>query len=384
MASLILADGTVFTGESFGAPIDADGEVVFNTGMAGYPESLTDPSYEGQILVFTYPLIGNYGVPTEEKNAYGFADHLESERIHVCGVIMEQGSEHFSHQAAASSLRRWLEHHKIPAISGVDTRALTKKLREHGVMLGRITQKAVSGTQKAEIEDPNLKNLVAEVSCKELVTYEPQPSPSDAGLRPAGKENSIGKSVVVFDCGIKNNILRSFLKRGVTVHRVPWNYDLASSPLHYDGVFISNGPGDPKKCDATIRQIRWSLEKKLPTFGICLGNQLLALAIGGDTFKLKYGHRGVNQPCVEWELGKSGTWEIGKRCIITSQNHGFAVKPDQLPAGWKIWFTNANDGTVEGIRHESGQFFSVQFHPEATPGPEDANYLFDEFVKVLG
>ncbi|OGJ83068.1 carbamoyl phosphate synthase small subunit, partial [Candidatus Peribacteria bacterium RIFOXYC1_FULL_58_8] len=367
MSQLILQDGSTFKGESFGAPVDTDGEVVFNTGMAGYVESLTDPSYEGQILVFTYPLIGNYGVPTEEKNEYGFALNLESERIHVRGVIMAQGSEDFSHQAAASSLRRWLEHHKIPAITGVDTRALTKKLREHGVMLGRIVQGEELGIKNKElsttIEDPNERNLVAEVSCKEPLTYEPQ-------------ENATGKSVIVFDCGIKNNILRSFLRRGITVHRVPWNYDLASSPLTFDGVFISNGPGDPKKCDATIRQIQWSIAKNLPTFGICLGNQLMALAIGGDTFKLKYGHRGVNQPCVEWELGNSGNWEPGKRCIITSQNHGFAVKPDALPAGWHIWFTNANDGTVEGIAHESGRFFSVQFHPEATPGPEDANYLF--------
>ncbi|MDD5102933.1 MAG: glutamine-hydrolyzing carbamoyl-phosphate synthase small subunit [Candidatus Peribacteraceae bacterium] len=372
MATLVLADGTTFEGESFGFAGESDGEVVFNTGMAGYPESLTDPSYEGQILVFTYPLIGNYGVPTEEKNAYGFAKNLESERIHVRGVVMAQGSEHFSHQAAASSLPRWLEHHKIPAITGVDTRALTKKLREHGVMLGRIVTddaklKVESGKWKvADIADPNAQNLVAEVSCKEPVTYEP-------------KENASGKSVIVFDCGIKNNILRSFLKRGVTVHRVPWDYDLASSELKYDGVFISNGPGDPKKCDATIRQIQWSIGKNLPTFGICLGNQLLALAIGGDTFKLKYGHRGVNQPCIEHDTQGKPT----KKCIITSQNHGFAVKPDQLPKGWHIWFTNANDGTVEGIRHESGRFLSVQFHPEATPGPEDANYLFDEFVSKL-
>jgi len=370
MATLVFADGTTFSGESFGAAVDSSGEVVFNTGMAGYVESLTDPSYRGQILVFTYPLIGNYGVPSEEKNEYGFAKNLESEQIHVRGVIVEQASDHFSHQAAVSSLHNWLEHHKIPGITGVDTRALTKKLREHGVMLGRIVQSALtpgpSPGGRGEIADPNLSNLVAEVSCKAPVTYEP-------------KEGAIGKSVIVFDCGVKNNILRSFLKRGVTVHRVPWDYDLASSDLKFDGVFVSNGPGDPKQCKATIKQIQWSLQKNLPTFGICLGNQLLALAIGGDTYKLKYGHRGVNQPCIEHDLAGAAT----AKCIITSQNHGFAVKPE-LPAGWKIWFTNANDGTVEGIRHESGKFFSVQFHPEATPGPEDANYLFDEFVKVLG
>ncbi len=362
MAQLILQDGTVFQGDSFGASVDTDGEVVFNTGMVGYPESMTDPSYEGQILVFTYPLIGNYGVPSEEKNRWGFAENFESERIHVCGIIVAQESREFSHHRAVSSLHNWMEHHKIPGITGIDTRALTKKLREHGVMLGRIVQeKSEIRSPKSEIEDPNIRNLVADVSCKEVVIYEP-----DA-------ECSINKAIIAFDCGMKNNILRSFLKRGVKVHRVPWNYDLASSPLQYDAVFISNGPGDPKMCTDTITQIRFSIEKKTPTFGICLGNQLLALAIGGDTYKLPYGHRSANQPCLE-----VGT----QRCIMTSQNHGFAVK-DQLPAGWNVWFTNANDGSVEGIRHDSGTFFSVQFHPEATPGPEDANYLFDEFLKIL-
>lgn len=377
MATLLLADGTTFHGESFGAAVDTDGEVVFNTGMAGYPESLTDPSYRGQILVFTYPLIGNYGVPSEEKNEWGFAKNLESESIHVRGVIVSQVSEHFSHQAAVSSLHNWLEHHKIPGITGVDTRALTKKLREHGVMLGRIVRDSAAMSDErlaTSIEDPNVLNLVAEVSCREVKTYEP----SLDGARDLRQEEA-KKTVVVFDCGIKNNILRSFLKRGVRVHRVPWNYDLSKSDLTYDGVFISNGPGDPKMCKETIAQIAWALEKKVPTFGICLGNQLLALAIGGDTFKLKYGHRGVNQPCIEHDAQGQPT----QKCIITSQNHGFAVKPDQLPKGWSIWFTNANDGTVEGIRHESGKFLSVQFHPEATPGPEDANYLFDEFMKVM-
>ena len=218
------------------------------------------------------------------------------------------------------------------------------------------------------IEDPNLQNLVAEVSCKDVKTYEP----SLDGAQDL-RQGEAKKSVVVFDCGIKNNILRSFLKRGVRVHRVPWNYDLSKSDLAYDGVFISNGPGDPKMCKETIAQIKWALDKNIPTFGICLGNQLMALAIGGDTYKLKYGHRGVNQPCLE-----EGT----QRCIITSQNHGFAVA-EKLPKGWKPWFRNANDQTIEGIRYESGKFFAVQFHPEATPGPEDANYLFDEFVTMM-
>lgn len=367
MTKLILSDGTTFEGEPFGAAVDSDGEVVFNTGMSGYPESLTDPSYRGQILTFTYPLIGNYGVPSEEKNEWGFSKNFESEAVHVRGVIVAQVSEEHSHHTAASSLHNWLEHHGIPGITGIDTRALTKKLREHGVMLGRIVQdNSEFRDQNAElnIDDPNLNNLVAEVSCTEPITYEP--------------EGESVASIICYDCGIKRNILRSWLKRGVTVHRVPWNYDLKSSDLSYDGVFISNGPGDPKMCKETIENIKHSIDQNIPTFGICLGNQLLGLAIGGDTYKLKYGHRGCNQPCIEHDENGEQT----KTCIITSQNHGFAVS-DELPEGWKPWFTNANDGTVEGIRHESGKFFAVQFHPEATPGPEDADYLFDEFLKVI-
>ena len=363
MAQLVLSDGTTFEGESFGAAIDTDGEVVFNTGMAGYPESLTDPSYRGQILTFTYPLIGNYGVPSEELNAWGFSKNLESEQIHVRGVIVSEVSEDYSHAQATSSLHRWLEHHRIPGITGIDTRALTKKLREHGVMLGKITQTTADATG---IQDPNLSNLVEEVSIKEPVTYEP----------PTGTSTSV--AILCYDCGVKRNILRSWLERGVTVHRVPWDFDLSTCTLPFDAVFISNGPGDPKMCTTTIANIKWAIDNDVPTFGICLGNQLLSLAIGGDTFKLKYGHRGANQPCIEHDSEGRPT----QKCIITSQNHGFAVSPE-LPADWHVWFTNANDQTVEGVRHASGKFFSVQFHPEATPGPEDANYLFDEFLHIV-
>lgn len=362
MATLVLSDGTTFKGESFGAAIDADGEVVFNTGMVGYPESLTDPSYSGQILVFTYPLIGNYGVPTEEKNRWGFSKNFESEKIHVRGVIVAQVSECASHYTAVSTLHKWLEHHKIPAITGVDTRELTKKLREHGVMLGKIMQSDEAQSSKhIAIQDPNESNLVAEVSCKEQVTYEPD----------GADEHT--PTVACFDCGIKNNILRSLLNRGVRVHRLPWDYDLAGSNLEYDAVFISNGPGDPKMCVSTIDQVKKAMDANKIVFGICLGNQITALAAGGDTYKLKYGHRSANQPCTE-----EGT----ERCIITSQNHGYAVD-EKLPAGWEVWFRNANDGTVDGIKHTSGRFFTVQFHPEATPGPEDANYLFDEFLEKI-
>lgn len=397
MATLILSDGTRFSGESFGAPVDCDGpstllgtgEVVFNTGMVGYPDSLTDPSYKGQILVFTYPLIGNYGVPSEELNEYGFSKNFESEAIHVRGVVMAQGSEHYSHHAAVQSFGEWLKKHKIPALTGVDTRALTKKLREHGVMLGRIVcddAPVVSGQKSviSAIEDPNTLNLVADVSCGETITYEPK----------LETKNQKPITVVAYDCGMKRNILRSFLKRGVRVVRVPWDFDLSTYDAQYDGVFISNGPGDPKMCVPTIKSLAWALEKGIPTFGICLGNQLMALAVGGDTYKLKYGHRGANQPCIEERPATSDQRPVEKdklttdhsllttRCIITSQNHGFAVD-EKLPSGWAVWFRNANDGTVEGIRHSSGKFFAVQFHPEATPGPEDANYLFDEFVGLL-
>ena len=380
MASLILSDGTVFYGKSFGADVDSDGEVVFNTGMAGYPESLTDPSYRGQILTFTYPLIGNYGVPSEELNEWpalrpdgsvvsgGFSKNLESEDIHVRGIIVNQASEDFSHHLAVSSLGNWLKKHNIPALTGIDTRALTKKLREHGVMLGRIEQedRPFDAAQGDKIEDPNVNNLVAEVSCKEVQTYKPN-ADVDTGL-----------TIIAYDCGMKRNILRSLLKRGLTVVRVPWDYNLSTHKENYDGVFCSNGPGDPKQCIPTIASMKFAVDKGVPTFGICLGNQLLALALGGDTYKLKYGHRGANQPCVEWLNGAETD-----RCIITSQNHGFAVDGTKLPKGWKVWWKNANDETVEGVRHDSGKFFSVQFHPEATPGPEDANYLFDEFVKVM-
>lgn len=375
MASLLLSDGSTFTGDSFGARVDSSGEVVFSTGMTGYPESMTDPSFRGQILVNTYPLIGNYGVPVEELNGWGFSGGMESEKIQISGLVVTQVSEGYSHHNSVSSLQNWMEHHGVPGITGIDTRALTKKLREKGVMLGKIVQDDSSvmsdESRVMSIEDPNQRNLVAEVSIDTPMTYEPDGVPSS------------NLTVLSYDCGMKRNIIRSFLKRGVTVIRVPWDYDLASHSGHIDGVFISNGPGDPKKCDKTIEQIKTSISKNIPTFGICLGNQLLALAIGGDTYKLPYGHRGANQPCVEVICNDGSVCEPGKqKCIITSQNHGFAVN-ENLPEGWDVWFRNANDGTVEGIRHTSGKFFSVQFHPEATPGPEDAAYLFDEFVSVM-
>lgn len=239
-------------------------------------------------------------------------------------------------------------------------------------MLGRIVQGAVGDSHRYNIPDPNSVNLVAQVSCEKVQIYEPLPEAKKTGL-----------TILAYDCGMKRNILREFLKRGVRVVRVPWNFNLDSYDGPYDGVFVSNGPGDPKTCGATIAAIKRAIEKNIPTFGICLGNQLMSLAIGGDTYKLKYGHRGANQPCVEVLCADGTVCEPSKRrCIITSQNHGFAVD-EKLPAGWDVWFRNANDGTVEGVRHESGRFRAVQFHPEAAPGPEDANSLFDEFIGML-
>jgi len=340
-AKIILSDGTVFTGFSFGAPHSTTGEVVFATGMVGYPEAFTDPSFRGQIVVLTYPLIGNYGVSNGP---------FESDRVHIQGLVVQEYSEEYSHHTATKSLEEWLIASNVPAITGVDTRALTKKLREHGVMLGQI----VIGNEKPvkKIEDPNERNLVAEVSITE-------PQISGEG----------SKTIIAVDTGMKENILRCLVKRGVVVKRVPWNYNYLNED--YDGVFLSNGPGDPVMAKETIQYLREALKKDKPVFGICLGSQLMALAAGAKTYKLAYGHRSQNQPC---------TQEGTERCYLTTQNHGFAVKADSLPKGWKVWFTNANDGTVEGIRHTSKPFFSVQFHPEATPGPEDTEWLFDQFI----
>lgn len=340
--NLFLKDGTAIEGTSFGASRPATGEVVFTTGMTGYVESLTDPSYAGQIVVLTYPLVGNYGVPKESR--------FESGQMQIAGLVVSEYSEHYSHATAKESLSEWLKRSGVPAISGVDTRALTKKLREHGVMLG-----ALGDTKPKKFLDPNAENLVARVSPKEKRVYE------------GGK-----KRVVLLDCGAKENIVRSLLSRGATVIRVPWDYDFTQE--QYDGVLISNGPGDPTQCEATISTIRKALKMDKPVLGICLGNQLLALAAGATTYKLKYGHRSHNQPCIEATTG---------RCYITSQNHGFAVNGKTLPRGWESWFTNANDGSNEGIRHKKKPFQSVQFHPEATPGPTDTAWLFDDFLKSL-
>ena len=347
---LMLEDGTSFSGKLIGHTESIAGEVVFNTGMVGYPETLTDPSYRGQILALTYPLIGNYGVP-HSRSVGGLTDVFESNQVHIQGLVMTDYSFEYSHWNAGKSLDTWLQEHGVIGIYGIDTRKLTKKLRQRGSMLGKI----IMAGQDQEFYDPNRDNLVELVSVKEPLMYG------------NGK-----KTVVLIDCGGKFNIIRSLVGRGVQVKRVPWNYDF----LHedFDGVMISNGPGDPQMCQATVGIARRLLEGNRPVFGICLGHQILSLAAGADTYKMKFGHRSQNQPCKE--LGT-------ERCFITSQNHGFAVKPNGLSSDWMPWFVNANDGSNEGIRHQSKPFMSVQFHPEATPGPTDTSYLFDRFVDLL-
>ncbi len=350
-ARLVLQDGTIFEGTSFGYEKSVSGEVVFYTAMTGYPESLTDPSYKGQILVPTYPMIGNYGVPVDKKQD-DLPAFFESDKIHCTALVISDYSFAYSHWNAQKSLGQWLKDQQVPGLFGIDTRALTKKLREHGSMLGKI----VFTGQDVDFYDPNQENLVAQVSTPEVKIY------GDGKYR-----------VVLVDCGVKYNIIRHLLKRNITVKRVPWDYDFNREEC--DGIFLSNGPGDPAQCGITIENIRKALERNIPIMGICLGNQLMARAAGAETYKLKYGHRSHNQPVIE--PGKS-------RCYITSQNHGFAIDDKTLPDDWEPLFVNVNDGTNEGIRHKTKPFFSAQFHPEASSGPVDTEYLFDEFVKNMG
>jgi carbamoyl-phosphate synthase small subunit len=340
-AILVLEDGTQYRGRLHGFARSVSGEVVFNTGMVGYTEALTDPSYRGQIMVLTYPLVGNYGVPPA----------FESPKIQASALIVSELALEYSHASALQSLPQWLKDEGIPCLAGVDTRALTKRLRSKGCMLGKI----VVGDADVPFYDPNRDNLVAAVSDPRKVVYQGN-----------------GKRVVVVDCGAKGSIIEELRARGATVIRVPWDYDFLQED--FDALFISNGPGDPTACEATIGNLRKAFELNKPVMGICLGHQLMALAAGANTYKLKFGHRGHNQPCVEEGTG---------RCYITSQNHGFAVDESTLPEGWHPWFKNANDGSNEGMRHSTKPFLSVQFHPEAAPGPVDSRYLFDQFVSMI-
>ncbi len=349
-ATLLLEDGSQFEGYSFGYEKSVAGELCFYTAMTGYPESLTDPSYRGQILVPTYPMIGNYGVPDDEITD-GISRFFESEKIQCQALIISNYSDKYSHWDSSRSLSTWLKQNQVPALCGIDTRVLTKKLRDKGALLGKIVFDGVD----VEMSDPNLRNLVSEVSTKEVHVY-----------------GNGRKKVLMIDCGMKNNILRCLLKFDVTVKRVPWDYDFRNED--YDGLFVSNGPGDPSLCKETIEHLRWALTQDKPIMGICLGNQLLAIAAGAKTYKLKYGHRGHNVP----------VREVGThKCLITSQNHGFAIDDSTLPKEWETLYVNLNDGTNEGIRHRTKPFFSTQFHPEASSGPVDSMPLFENFINLL-
>ncbi|KAI9826041.1 MAG: hypothetical protein M1832_000490 [Thelocarpon impressellum] len=396
---LELEDGSIFEGHSYGAERSVVGELVFQTGMVGYPESLTDPSYRGQILVMTFPLVGNYGVPSREAIDALLPDipaHFEASEIHVAGLVTASyAGEDFSHHLATSSLGTWLAEQNVPAIYGVDTRALTKRIRKEGSMLGRLRLQAgkringigdgrqMNGTlrerdvpesekdfETLDWADPNTKNLVAEVSTRKLRIYSP---PADKALKhPSGRP----VRVLCVDVGLKYNQLRCLVSRGLEVKVVPWDYDFPDlAGKEYDGLFISNGPGDPSVLSTTISRISTAMKDgRTPIFGICLGHQLLARAAGAGTIKMKFGNRGHNIPCTNLLSGQ---------CHITSQNHGYAVDAMTLPEEWTELYVNANDGSNEGIRHVSRPYFSVQFHPESAPGPRDTEFLFDVFVDAI-
>ena len=354
--TLQLSDGTEFHGKSFGYEQPVAGEVVFNTAMMGYPESLTDPSYAGQLLTMTFPLVGNYGVPpfTFDKQT-GLPDFMESDRIYASALIVSDYSEQHSHWNAVESLGEWLQREKVPGITGIDTRELTKVLREHGVMMGKILfDDEPNNVPEADYEGVN---FVDRVSVKEIVRY----------------NEGAGRKVVLVDCGVKANIIRELIQRGVEVVRVPWNYDYTD--MEFDGLFLANGPGAPDMCSEAVEIIRKQMSRsRKPICGICMGNQLLSKAAGATIYKLKYGHRGHNQP-----VRMVGT----EKCFITSQNHGYAVDARTLDKDWEELFVNMNDASNEGIRHKENPWFSSQFHPEACSGPVDTEFMFDKFVETL-
>ena len=353
--TLVLEDGTKFHGKSFGYDQPVAGEVVFNTAMMGYPESLTDPSYAGQLMTLTYPLVGNYGVPPFTLEQNGMATFMESDKIYASAIIVADYSEKYSHWNAVESLADWLKREHVPGITGIDTRQLTKVLREHGVMMGKIIfDDEPDNIPTAEYEGVN---WVDRVSCKDIIRY----------------NEGAGKKVVLVDCGVKNNIIRCLVNRGVEVIRVPWNYDYTS--MEFDGLCLGNGPGGPDMCEDAVKVIRkqMSMSRK-PICGICMGNQLLAKAGGATIYKLKYGHRSHNQPVRE-----VGT----NRCYVTSQNHGYAVDAKTLGSEWRELFVNMNDGSNEGVAHKENPWFTSQFHPEACSGPIDTEFMFDRFIQTL-
>ena len=365
-AKLMLEDGTVFDGIGFGYPSGIAGEVVFNTGMVGYTETLTDPSYRGQILCLTYPLVGNYGVPSYDiKDEYGLPKFFESDRIQVKGLLIHDLSDIASHWSCIKTLDQWLYEEKVPGIYNIDTRELTKKLREHGVMMGAIV------VSENAINESVLKKMLASAK------YEGSnfmPEVSTKGAQEYGDKSK--DCVVVLDTGVKYSIIRNIMRTGYRVVRLPWHatYEQTMS-YNPKGVVISNGPGDPKVCSSTIKTASKLINTSTPTLGICLGNQILALAGGANTYKLRFGHRGQNKPCVDMR---------NNQVYVTSQNHGYGIDPKSLAkTGFKVWFSNADDNTVEGFEHKTKPIIAVQFHPEASPGPYDCMFVFDRFREIM-
>jgi len=368
-ARLVLEDGSEYSGYCFGKPRSQAGEVVFSTGMGGFPQTLTDPCFRGQILVSAYPLVGNGGIPVIPKTGQPILDdqgiplYFESPQIQISGLVVSETCDEPSHYSSGSTLSAWLEKNNIPGIYGIDTRSLTKRLRDNGVMQGKIL---VEGSRDVTMDSGSIQNPVGEVSFPELKVYQPY---SGQGLK-SEKESPV--KIALIDCGVKAGLLRCLLNRNVSVTRLPWNHDL--NGIEYDGLLLSNGPGDPRSCGRTIATVRRVFDQKKPVFGIGLGSLIMALAAGADTYKLPFGHRGQNQPCIE-----AGT----NRCYVTSQNHGYAIRSESLPRGWESWFINANDNTIEGIRSTRSPFSAIQFNPEGCPGPRDTEFLLDNFIAQI-
>jgi len=361
-ATLVLEDGSEFAGWAFGKKKCIAGDVVFNTGMSGFVQSLTDPGCKGQIFVCTWPIVGNTGVPVNKNGAPFFDEHdipitLESDKIHASGLIVSDLCEEPSHYSSKLSLSAWMEKENVPGIYGIDTRAITVRLRERGTMKGKII---IDGKSNQVIS----KQDSADVFLEEIKTY--TPSSKKAGIK-----------IALIDCGVKSNVIRCLLNRGAQVVRIPCNHDFNLND--YDGLLISNGPGDPKEYKKLIESVHKAFSASKPVFGIGLGNLIIALAAGADTYKLPFGHRGQNQPSYENNSAEKGK----ERCYVTSQNHGFAVRADTLPKGWEQWFTNANDGTVEGIKNKGKPFSAVQFFPEGCPGSRDTEFVFDHFISQI-